>query len=102
MEVSRVIPGSLAKTELTPELIAKASRIADDCDAEIIQFNQPVSARPRNGGHWRQSDVPETSQGWMIPDTYELETQSTRRWRHARTESVGRGVEERILRELSV
>lgn len=41
MEVSRVIPGSLAKTELTPELIAKASRIADDCDAEIIQFNQP-------------------------------------------------------------
>ena len=41
MEGSRVIPGALEKTQLTPELIAKASRIADDCDAEIIQFNQP-------------------------------------------------------------
>jgi len=41
MEVSRVIPGALDKIQLTPELIAKASRIADDCDAEIITFNQP-------------------------------------------------------------
>jgi len=41
LEVSRVIPGALEKIELTPELIAKAARIADDCDAEIIQFSQP-------------------------------------------------------------
>jgi len=41
MEVSRVIPGALEKIQITPEIIAKASRIADDCDAEIIEFNQP-------------------------------------------------------------
>jgi pyruvate-ferredoxin/flavodoxin oxidoreductase len=40
-EVSRVIPGALDKVQLTPEIIARASRVADDCDAEIIQFNQP-------------------------------------------------------------
>ena len=41
LEVSRVIPGALERVQLTPELIAKAARIADDCDAEIIRFNQP-------------------------------------------------------------
>jgi pyruvate-ferredoxin/flavodoxin oxidoreductase len=40
-EVSRVIPGVLAKIELTAELIQTASRVADDCDAEIIRFHRP-------------------------------------------------------------
>ena len=40
-EVSRVIPGVLNKIEITPELIHRASRVADDCDAEIIRFHQP-------------------------------------------------------------
>ena len=39
--VSRVIPGSLDTVALTPDLIRRASRVADDCDAEIIQFNAP-------------------------------------------------------------
>ncbi len=41
-EVSRVIPGILDKIELTPELISRSERIAGDCDAEIIEFNQPA------------------------------------------------------------
>jgi pyruvate-ferredoxin/flavodoxin oxidoreductase len=40
-EVSRVIPGALERIELTPELIERASRVADDCDAEIIRFHRP-------------------------------------------------------------
>jgi len=40
-EVSRVIPGALEKIQITPELIQTASRVADDCDAEIIRFNRP-------------------------------------------------------------
>jgi pyruvate-ferredoxin/flavodoxin oxidoreductase len=40
-EVSRVIPGVLESIEITPELIQKASRVADDCDAEIIRFHRP-------------------------------------------------------------
>jgi len=40
-EVSRVIPGVLEKITLTPELIQTASRVADDCDAEIIRFHRP-------------------------------------------------------------
>lgn len=40
-EVSRVIPGGLASVEITPELIQRASRVADDCDAEIIRFHRP-------------------------------------------------------------
>ena len=40
-EVSRVIPGVFEKIEITPELISRASRIADECDVEIIQFHQP-------------------------------------------------------------
>ena len=40
-EVSRVIPGVLDKIEITPELVQRASRVADDCDAEIIRFHQP-------------------------------------------------------------
>jgi pyruvate-ferredoxin/flavodoxin oxidoreductase len=41
-EVSRVIPGVLDRIEITPELVRRASRVADDCDAEIIRFHQPV------------------------------------------------------------
>lgn len=41
-EVSRVIPGVLEKVELTAELIHRASRVADDCDAEIIRFHRPT------------------------------------------------------------
>ncbi len=40
-EVSRVIPGALEKVEITPELVHRASRVADDCDAEIIRFHAP-------------------------------------------------------------
>lgn len=40
-EVSRVIPGALTKVAITAALMRKAARVADDCDAEIIQFNQP-------------------------------------------------------------
>jgi pyruvate-ferredoxin/flavodoxin oxidoreductase len=39
--VSRVIPGIFDKIELTQELINRAARVADDCDAEIIRFNNP-------------------------------------------------------------
>ncbi|WP_165741633.1 hypothetical protein [Candidatus Thiosymbion oneisti] len=42
-EVSRVIPGVLDKIELTPELIRTAARVATDCDAEIIRFQQPTT-----------------------------------------------------------
>jgi len=41
-EVSRVIPGALEQIELTPELIQRAARVADDCDVEIIHFHQPA------------------------------------------------------------
>jgi pyruvate-ferredoxin/flavodoxin oxidoreductase len=41
-EVSRVIPGVFEKIQITPELIQKASRVADDCDAEIIRFHRPT------------------------------------------------------------
>ena len=40
--VSRVIPGALDNIELTPALVQLASRIADECDAEIIRFNPPA------------------------------------------------------------
>ncbi len=40
-EVGRVIPGVLERTEITSELIQRASRVADDCDAEIIRFHRP-------------------------------------------------------------
>ena len=40
-EVSRVIPGVFEKVEMTPDLIKRASRVADECDVEIIQFHQP-------------------------------------------------------------
>ena len=41
-EVSRVIPGIFDKIEITPELVQRASRVADDCDAEIIRFQPPA------------------------------------------------------------
>jgi len=40
--VGRVIPGILDKIEIPPELVQRASRVADDCDAEIIRFNPPA------------------------------------------------------------
>jgi len=43
-EVSRVIPGIFDKIEITPELVQRASRVADDCDVEIIRFNAPAHA----------------------------------------------------------
>ena len=41
MTVSRVRPGALDRIEITPELVQRASRVADDCDAEIIRFHPP-------------------------------------------------------------
>ncbi|MBF0421561.1 MAG: 2-oxoacid:acceptor oxidoreductase family protein [Magnetococcales bacterium] len=41
-EVSRVKQGVLGSIELTPDLIKKAERVANDCDAAIIQFNRPA------------------------------------------------------------
>jgi pyruvate-ferredoxin/flavodoxin oxidoreductase len=40
-EVSRVIPGIFDRIEITQELVQRASRVADDCDVEIIRFHQP-------------------------------------------------------------
>ena len=42
--VSRVIPGIFDRVELTTELVQRASRVADECDAEIIRFNPPAQA----------------------------------------------------------
>ena len=39
--VSRVIPGVFEKIKITPELVNRASRVADECDVEIIRFHQP-------------------------------------------------------------
>jgi pyruvate-ferredoxin/flavodoxin oxidoreductase len=36
-EVGRMIPGVLARTKVTPELVAKVARIAANCDSEIIR-----------------------------------------------------------------
>jgi len=36
-EVGRMIPGVLARTKATPELIAKVAKIAANCDSEIIR-----------------------------------------------------------------
>jgi pyruvate-ferredoxin/flavodoxin oxidoreductase len=41
MTASRVIPGVLEKIKITTELVQRASRVADDCDAEIIRFHPP-------------------------------------------------------------
>jgi pyruvate-ferredoxin/flavodoxin oxidoreductase len=41
--VSRVIPGALENTVISDELISRAARIADQCDAGIIQFNAPTA-----------------------------------------------------------
>jgi pyruvate-ferredoxin/flavodoxin oxidoreductase len=38
-EVSRVIPGALESIEITPELVQRAKKVADNCDAEIIRFH---------------------------------------------------------------
>lgn len=37
--VSRVIPNALDNIEITDNLISRAARIAEECDAEIIHFN---------------------------------------------------------------
>jgi pyruvate-ferredoxin/flavodoxin oxidoreductase len=37
--VSRVIPGIFDRIEITPELIQRARKVADNCDAEIIRFH---------------------------------------------------------------
>ena len=42
--VSRVIAGVFDQGELTPDLVQRASRVADECDAEIIRFNPPAQA----------------------------------------------------------
>ena len=42
-EVGRVIPGVLDHIEITPDLVQRASRVADDCDAEIIRFNGSIN-----------------------------------------------------------
>jgi pyruvate-ferredoxin/flavodoxin oxidoreductase len=36
-----VIPGIFDKIEITPELVKRASRVADECDAEIIRVHKP-------------------------------------------------------------
>jgi hypothetical protein len=36
-EVGHMIPGVLARTKVTPELVAKVARIAANCDSEIIR-----------------------------------------------------------------
>ena len=41
--VSRVIPGALENIVVTDELISRARRVADECGAEIIQFNAPTA-----------------------------------------------------------
>ena len=38
-EVGHLIPGALAKIKVTPELMAKLSRVAANCDAEIIHVH---------------------------------------------------------------
>ena len=40
--VSRVISGALENVVITDELISRAARIVDECDAEIIHFNAPA------------------------------------------------------------
>ena len=40
-QVGRVIPGIFDKLQITPELVQRALRVANDCDAEIIHFHQP-------------------------------------------------------------
>jgi len=40
-EVGRVIPGIFDKIEITAELVKRASRVADECDAEIIRVHKP-------------------------------------------------------------
>jgi pyruvate-ferredoxin/flavodoxin oxidoreductase len=42
--ISKVISGALESVDITDDLINRASRIADECDAEIIHFNHPASA----------------------------------------------------------
>ncbi|MFO1426548.1 MAG: 2-oxoacid:acceptor oxidoreductase family protein [Steroidobacteraceae bacterium] len=40
-EVSRVIAGALDRLKMTPELVRRLERAADDCDALIIQVQRP-------------------------------------------------------------
>ena len=41
LTVSRVIPGVFDNIKITPDLVQRAARVADDCDAEIIRFHPP-------------------------------------------------------------
>ncbi|MCQ1057997.1 2-oxoacid:acceptor oxidoreductase family protein [Photobacterium sp. DNB23_23_1] len=41
--ISQVIPNALETVQLSDEIVKRASRIADECDAEIIHFNAPAS-----------------------------------------------------------
>ncbi|WP_245907194.1 2-oxoacid:acceptor oxidoreductase family protein [Photobacterium sanctipauli] len=41
--ISQVVPNALDTVELSDELVKRAARIADECDAEIIHFNAPAS-----------------------------------------------------------
>ena len=36
-EVAHLIPGALEKVTVTPELVTRLSRVAANCDAEIIR-----------------------------------------------------------------
>ncbi|MGO9768529.1 MAG: hypothetical protein ACLPSW_03030, partial [Roseiarcus sp.] len=38
-EVGHLIPGALERVKITPELRARAARVAANCDAEIIHAN---------------------------------------------------------------
>lgn len=40
--VAQVIPGAVDSVTLTDDLVRRAERIVDECDAEIIHFNAPV------------------------------------------------------------
>ena len=36
-EVGHMIPGALARMQVTPELVARVDRVAANCDSEILR-----------------------------------------------------------------